>query len=488
MDRREQLVDICRSNPEAAADLILTLEGQVEQVAKLTKLVIRLESQVKELEDQLAANSRNSGKPPSTDRGLPPKPKSLRKPSGRRPGGQHGHEGTTLQLVEHPDHSVVHTVDSCAHCYHSLEDVVAQEHERHQVFDLPERIHVEVTEHCAELKQCPCCGEWTQAAFPEGSNLPAQYGPNIKATAVYLNQYQMLTYDRMRELFADLFDHAVCVGSLYNFNHECFKALENTEEWIKQSLIDSPVLHTDETGMKINGKTFWLHVASTSEFTYLQIHEKRGQAAIDDMNILPHFNGTAVHDHWGPYFKYNCAHALCNAHHLRQLIFVLEQYEQPWAQEMIDLLLEAKGKVEDSPTEAASLPRWWLSRIENSYDRILKTGYAANPIPDPPPQPPKRGRKKQSKPRNLLDRLKDHKNDVLAFTNDFRIPFDNNQGERDLRMAKVKQKVSGGFRSESGANFFARIRGYISTVKKQSENVLQALKAAFGTEEPHWNV
>lgn len=485
MDRRDDLIELCLNSPERAADLILTLETKVEQ---LSELVVKLEARVQELDDQLAANSRNSGKPPSSDRGVKPKPKSQRKPSGRRPGGQKGHKGKTLEPVENPDHIVNHTVDSCAHCNASLDGVTADACEKRQVFDLPPKIHVEVTEHRAETKTCPSCGGHTQSEFPQEVRLPAQYGPGIKTLGVYFTQYQMLPFERTGEIFEDLCDHAVCVGSLFNFNQECSANLEETEEYIKQSLFESPVLNSDETGMKINGKTHWLHVVSNGEFTYYLIHEKRGQEAIDDMGILPNFQGTVVHDHWGPYFKYDCSHALCNAHHLRQLVFVLEQYEQPWAQELIDLLLEAKKKVEESPPEANALPPELLADIQKRYDEILERGFAANPIPDTPPQPPKRGRKKQSKPKNLLDRLKEHKTDVLAFIEDLRIPFDNNQGERDLRMAKVKQKVSGGFRSKNGADIFARIRGYISTVKKQSENVFQALKATFGPIEPAWDI
>jgi transposase len=213
-------------------------------------------------------------------------------------------------------------------------------------------------------------------------------------------------------------------------------------------LRDAEVLHVDESGLRVTGKLHWLHVASTDSLTSYEVHAKRGQEAMEDAGILGEFKGTAVHDHWKPYFKYDeCNHALCNAHHLRELRFIDKQYQQPWAKDMADLLLESKAAVAATPAPLMSLPPPELEGFEKRYDEVVQSGFDANPAPvtTSEGEVKKRGRPKQPPPVNLLIRLRDFKGGVLAFMSDFRIPFDNNQGERDVRMVKVKQKVSGGF-------------------------------------------
>lgn len=445
----------------------------------LRQQVTQLVERVKELEAQGAQTSRNSSKPPSSDGLKKPKPTSQRKRSGRKPGGQRGHQGHRLEQVAAPDHIIVHAVGECDYCGVSLKELEADAIERRQVFELPP-VRVEVTEHQAEFKECPACGATSQGTFPVGVEQPVQYGAQLKATAVYLTQYQLLPLERTQELFADVFSHRLSEGTLVNATTECFGQLAEVETSIKAQIEQSEVVHFDETGLRVEAKTQWLHVASTAELTYYAVHAKRGTEAMDAIGILPSFGGTAVHDHWKPYFHYAGAHALCNAHHLRELTYVHEQYDQAWGKDMMDLLLEAKAAVEASPPHSLGEPSKQRKRIETRYDAILAQGLVANLPPAASARAPKkRGRPKQSKPKNLLDRLRDFKPQVLAFLSDSRVPFDNNQGERDIRMAKVRQKISGTFRSQPGAQSFCRIRGYLSTVRKKHANVMQALASVF---------
>jgi transposase len=471
--KREDILKVYEAGPEAVIKLVNTLTATIfEQSEQITAL----QERVKALEDQLNKNSRNSSKPPSTDGFV--KTKSQRQKSGKPVGGQKGHTGYTLKMVDNPDHTIIHRVSRCNQCGSSLEETQATGYERRQVFDLPP-IKVETTEHQAEKKRCPHCGCLNKASFPEEIQQPVQYGPRLKAIAVYLSQYQLLPYERTSELFADLFDHQLSQATLVNTNHACYEILEPVEEKIKQQVIDSPVVCFDETGMGINGKREWLHVASTETLTCYAAHPKRGQEATEAMGILPEFQGMAVHDFWKPYFKYNCDHALCNAHHLRELTGILEQNQQEWPKDMIDLLIEIKKAVEEKKAVANQLDPAQARSFEERYDQIIEKGLAENPSPISRGQPGKRGRKKQSKAKNLLDRLNTHRREALAFMYDFNVPFDNNQAERDVRMMKVQQKISGTFRSAQGANIFCRIRGYISTVRKTSLSVINTIQAAF---------
>ena len=439
-----------------------------------------LAERLKELEARGAKTSRNSSKPPSSDGLQKPAPKSQRKRSGRKPGGQPGHAGETLAQVDAPDHITVHVLCECDYCGESLTELEAAAWERRQVFDLPP-VRVEVTEHQAEIKRCPACGETSRSSFPVGIDQPVQYGPQLKATAVYLTQYQLLPLQRTQEVFWDMFSHRLSEGTLGHATSACFAQLAEVEEAIAERLRQSPVVHFDETGLRVEAQTQWLHVASTPELTHYGVHAKRGTEAMDALDILPQFGGTAVHDHWKPYFQYPCTHALCNAHHLRELTYVHEQYDQAWAQDLIALLLEAKAAVEAAPMNALDPQSPQCRTLERRYDTILAQGLMANPPPPPPAAgaPKKRGRPKQSKPKNLLDRLRDYKPQVLAFLTDPLVPFDNNQGERDIRMTKLRQKISGTFRALHGAQSFCRIRGYISTIRKYQLNVMQALKSTF---------
>ena len=459
---------------EALISLVLAMQQRLQE---LERMVAEQAATIQSLHDQLAKHSGNSSKPPSSDGLKKPRTRSLRRKSGRRSGGQEGHQGHTLQRVEEPDHRRVHQVLTCPRCATDLRSVESSGHERRQVFDVPP-VRVEVTEHQAEIKLCPACGDRVKAGFPPGVTQPVQYGPRIKAQASYLYNYQLLPLARTCELLGDFYGHAPAEALVLDANAAVVGHIEPSLDTVKQQLIAADVVHFDESGLRVESKLNWLHVASTDYLTYYGVHPKRGQEGMSAIGILPQFEGRAVHDHWKSYFAFDhCQHALCNAHHLRDLQFVVDQYEQPWAEEMAQLLLDIKTEVDRTPVDQMSLPPERLACFEQRYYELIAQGLQANPPPaDPPPK--KRGRRKQSPPKNLLDRLQLFKPQVLAFMYDFRVPFDNNLAERDVRMVKVKQKVSGTFRTRFGAETFCAIRSYISTARKQGRNVIDAIHDA----------
>jgi transposase len=459
-------------------DLRRENEALKREIASLKAENAELKERLRAVEARLKMTSRNSSKPPSSDWTHRPKPKSLREPSGRPTGGQVGHPGQTLTMVERPDRMVRHAVESCGGCRRSLKGRRPDGVEKRQVFEVPPQ-RLEVTEHQAEIKTCPGCGWETRGEFPSEVQQPVQYGARLKALSAYLANYQHIPYERQEEFFQDLYGHAISQGTLVHFNQDCYGKLEGAEAAIREGIVRSEVTHHDETGQYISGKREWLHVSSTARLTAYDTHAKRGTEAMDDAGILPRLKGRAVHDHLMSYFQYdNCEHALCNAHHLRELIYIQEEYRQPWAGRMKRLLVRIKEAVDARRRAGADhLQIDRLRRFERRYDRILQEGFQANP--SLARSPGKRGRPKQSKAKNLLDRLDKHRREALAFMRDFRVPFDNNQAERDIRMMKVKQKVSGCFRSHQGAKAFCRIRGYISTARKNAVPILQALQGAF---------
>jgi transposase len=451
------------------ADL-LPLKGQVEQ----------LSDHIKALERKLAKDSHNSHLPPSSDRfGRQPRTKSLREPGQKKPGAQPGHPGSTLQQSRTPDEIIRHQVHSCGFCQQNLQAEPVLRVERRQVVDLPPKRLV-VTEHQAEQKQCPHCQQITRASFPPQVTAPVQYGPAFGAVAVYLVQQQLLPYERACETMQDLLGPSLRVGTLVELVNRCAQQLEPVEAAIKAHLQQAAVVHQDETGLSVLGKRLWMHVSATDTLTHYAVHPKRGSEALDAIGILPGFTGISVHDGWASYWHYGCEHALCNVHHLRELLFLEEQEHQPWAGEMKALLQAMNQAVQQAKAAGQShLHPLEVADWQAQYEAILQTGWQANP-PEPPPaaQAVRRGRRKQSTARNLLQRLSLHQESVLRFLGDFSVPFDNSQAERDIRMVKVQQKISGGFRSLAGAEAFCRIRGYISTLHKQGTHVLTALELA----------
>lgn len=435
-----------------------------------------LKERVRILEERLAQNSQNSSKPPSSD-GLSRIPHSSRVPSGRKSGGQEGHPGSTLQAVSDPDHINRHSVNTCQKCRTSLISIKPDGIEKRQVFDIPP-VKLAVTEHQAETKCCPFCGHINKAEFPEGVGAPVQYGSGVKAVVTYLKGYQLLPMERTTELLRDIFSLDLSEGTLDNILNDASERLAPIEEQIKEQLREAAEAHFDETGVSVTGQRHWLHVAGTDRLTHYAVHPKRGTEAIDAIGILPAFRGRAIHDCWTPYFGYDdCEHGLCNAHLLRELVFLHEEQQQDWAKNAIDCLLDIKKAVEATSTTRDCLPRQQRREFEERYQCVLDEGLATNPVA--PVTPNRRGRRKQSKARNLLERLDEHRQEILAFMYDFGVPFDNNLAERDIRMAKVQQKISGTFRSETGATAFCRIRSYISTVRKNSLDVLMAIEHVF---------
>ena len=379
---------------------------QLEQLDKETLIVIILELQqqlreqavlIQELRDQLAKNSQNSGKPPSSDGLKKPRTRSLRKKSGRRSGGQKDHTGHTLKMVEQPDPIQVHEAARCPHCATDLQSVEPCSYEKRQVFDVPP-VRIEVTEHQAVIKTCPGCGQAVKGDFPADVTQPVQYGPRLKAQATYLNNYQLIPLARTCELLEDFYGHRPTEAFVLEANATLVDQAEPSLATIQQQLIAADVAHFDESGLRVEGQLNWLHVAGTHLLTYYGVHPKRGQVGMAAIGILPEFAGRAVHDHWQSYFTFdNCQHALCNAHHLRELQFVVDQYGQNWAQEMAQLLLDIKDEIAAAPLHQTALCPERLAHFEQRYDELLAQGLAANPPPDPPP-PRKRGRKKQSPP------------------------------------------------------------------------------------------
>lgn len=446
--------------------VFLFYEGKIE----------KMEARLKELEDQISKNSRNSSKPPSTDAYEKPAPKSQRKRTGRKAGGQKGHKGTNLKMVTCPDVEQLYKVEVCACCQKSLGRQKADSIECRQVYDLPP-LELTITEHQAEVKRCSC-GYVNRAGFPPGVNHYVQYGPNIKSLLVYMQDYQLLPYERTKEFVQDIFGHQLSTGTLYNIRQYAFDQLATFEQRLKALLTLAVVAGFDETGMRIMTQRLWLHSCSTTQHAYYEAHAKRGQEAMDDIGILPNFEGIAIHDFWKSYYHYGRAHGLCNAHLLRDLTFVKERYQQTWADELAGLLLKMKAAKQRAIAKGKrSLSPVTLSRYRSLYEDLLQKGLKANPYQPPPKK--KRGRKKKTKPRNLIERFRDYADDILRFLYDFKVPFDNNFSERDIRMMKVKQKISGCFRSFNGAKFFARIRSFIVTARKQNINVFKALRNLF---------
>jgi transposase len=485
MPSRDEILSIYQAGPDALVvwveQLLAAHAGQLAQLlanqAQLEQQVQGLTARLTELEARLKKDSHNSHQPPSSD-GLAkrPHPRSLRKRSGKKRGGQAGHPGVTRCLVADPDHLVRHVPMVCTGCGASLEAAREIGRERRQVIEIP-KPEPEVTEHQAVRLACAVCEMVTGGTFPPEVSQPVQYGPRARAAAVYLQTYQLLPYERTVEALGDLFGVSPSEGTLASAQATAYTQLAPVEQAIAAAVRQAAVVHTDETGQRVAGRLEWVHVLSTALLTFYAHHAKRGREAIDAIGLLAGLAGRRVHDAWAPYLGLSGLYALCNAHLLRELIGLHEDTGQAWLPKMIRLLLNMKAAVDTARAAGQTeLPAKQRAGFQAAYTRFLNEGLLANPPPTPTG---KRGRPKQTPARNLLDRLVTHRGAILAFLHDFRVPFDNNQAERDLRMLKVKGKVSGGFRSAEGAEQFCRIRGYISTLRKQGYSVLEGLTSVF---------
>jgi len=450
-------------------------------VALQAQRIAELEALVAELRARLDQNSRNSSKPPSSD-GYAKEPvekskgkkRSLRRRSGRKPGGQRGHEGHHLQRREDPDDTVLHEVKTCECCGRDLSAAPIEQSQSRQVFDLPEMPALECVEHWTQKRRCEC-GHLTGSSFPAGVTAPVCYGPRIRALGVYLVSYQHLSYERAAEILTDWAGAPISVATLQAFVAEGAEGLEEFLGEIRSQLAGAEVAHFDETGGRVDGRLQWIHCASTDTLTLLTVHRKRGVKAMLAAGVLPDFRGVAVHDNWAPYRNFeDVLHALCGAHHLRELICAEEQ-GQAWAVAMGCLLLDTKDAVEQAKAaDRMRLSKKVLAELHASYREVIKLGYEENPTLADHGDGPQR---KRTKAQNLLLRLDHREVEVLRFAHDFRVPFDNNLSERDLRMVKLQQKISGCWRTSAGAERFLAIRSYLSTARKQGLRPIDALMA-----------
>ena len=462
---------------KGVTEVITVITSLTNEVENLNETIKTLTNKIELLEGQKNKNSNNSSKPPSTD-GFQKKTKSLRVKSDKKVGGQLGHVGKTLELNENPDEILTYTVEICDICGTLLKDVVAERIIIRQVIDIPD-IKVKVVEHRAQVKKCPKCRRRNTGKFPSGVNSTVQYGEKIKTTSVYLTNYQLIPYKRGSELIKDIFNISLSQGSMVNFNKTCHKKLEFIENDIKNTITRSnSAVHFDETGIYVEKKRKWLHVASTDKLTYYEIHKNRGKEAINDMNILPLFKGVAVHDFWKPYFCYkDASHAMCNAHILRELNAVVELEKQSWANNMKKLLVDIKREVDITFNKANNILPEKIINFEIQYDKILELGFVEDAFKNKNVY--LKPKSKRSTSLQLLNRLNNYKNEILTFMYNLDIPFDNNQAERDIRMVKVKQKISGTFRSIDLSEIFTRIRGYISSIRKNTIDTFEALHSVF---------
>lgn len=470
----EQLDDLAHARPDlaqvmkrgmaAAMSLIMSLEARLHEVG------IRFQKSKR----VPFPNSRTSHNPPSLD--PRPKTRSLRKKSGKKSGGQPGHAGHRLEPVATPDVVIDHPVTECGQCEANLKAEPVLDFTRRQVFDLPQ-IRLEVTEHRCERKTCPTCATITTAEAPKGAEQPTQYGLRLSALAVYLSVGHFVPVARTCDIIQTVTGSRPSQGWVLECQKRVSQRLDGFMDRVKDLLRRAKSVCCDETGFRFCAERFWLHVCSTALLTCLMVSRSRGAKAIREMGILGNIRQTAIHDHYHSYFTMDCMHGMCNAHHLRELTYVHEELGQGWAKCMIQVLLDGKALKEQYHPCGKPVPEAKVQSITSRYRRALTAGRAVNPEP-PPPRKPTKGRIARSKPLNLLNRLREHEEDTLRFLIDPAVPWDNNQAERDLRMGKVQQKVSGGFRTEAGAVIFARCRSYLDTMRKNKMDVISGIMLA----------
>lgn len=469
----QEIEAIYDSGKEATVSFIKTLVDKINELAGLTEIVKKQQEEINQLKAIINKDSHNSNKPPSLDNPFKKKTKSMRTKSGKKPGGQKGHKGNNLKKVSNPDKIKKAYVPEKCDCGKALKNVKVIDTITRQLFDLI-LSPLYVTEYQGVIKECGC-GRVHYPKFPANVKNETQYGNNIKAFAVYLKQYGFISYDRISELFKDIFNVEISQGTLVNFVNECSGKLKPVVGKIKEKLQNSEVCHFDESGIRIEGSLNWLHTAGTDELTYYFPHSKRGHKAMVSMGILPNFTGVAIHDGWESYFQFkNCIHGLCNQHHLRELTF-FEEKDEKWAKKIKTCLKSAKKEKDN----LFSISKKRYLAYRKRLTRLIREGMKLHPEKQKTNR--KRGRVKQSKEYNLLKRLRDNIDSVLLFLKILSVPFTNNRAEQDVRMVKTQQKVSGTFRSIEGAFSFCIIRSYISSIKKGGVSPFKALSSVWST-------
>lgn len=471
----QKIIETYNNGITEVISLIKTMNTELNsQISELKEENTKLNARLSQLESRLNKNSNNSSKPPSSDGYKKPKITNSRKKSEKKTGGQPGHTGVTLNKIENPDKIVeIYTDDFCG-CGQNLNDVSGCTKTR-QEFDIP-KITINVTEYRVHEKVCPICGKVHKSEFPTHITQPVQYGENIKTLMIYLKEYHFLPLNRIVETIKDITGQKISEGTIINTSEELYASLEGIANDIKEKIKESEVIHCDETGTRSEGKTIWMHVASTEDLTYYETNEKRGYEATSAIGILPGYKGTIVHDHWKPLYKYtDCTHAECNAHNIRYLIDIYENYKQEWADKMISLLVELHRRINSlkiegcSCIEASEIDKW-----QGRYHTIITEGIAEDEEKSPKVFS-KKGKLQKSKALKLLLKLQEYDIETLAFMYDFNVPFDNNLAERDLRMQKLRQKISGCFRGKNGAKVFCRMRSYVSTARKRGMTAYEAI-------------
>jgi transposase len=478
----QNLPDLSQLSHAQKDDLIRMLWPLQQQVQDLMAQMLVMQERINQLEGRLALNSKNSSKPPSSEGLSKPAPKSLRA-TGKKPnGGQNGHSGNTLRQSSKVDEAIQHQAPThCSVCQLELQDHTLAE--TRQVFELPP-LAMRTVAH-QQMRSTCTCGAVHLGAWPEGVNAPAQYGASVKAMAVHLNQYHLVPLARTAALMQDAFGASLSQASIQSFAQDAAFALLPTVAAIKQAVQDSSIVNADESGIRVQGKLHWLHCAVTKTLTWLAPHAKRGTVAFEALGLLTGFRGLLVHDGLVSYKALECTHSLCNAHHIRELVYVHEQENEQiwdsWAKEMIDLLLQALKEVD---LQGGPLPKERQTWFDGQWSQLLQRGEEFNP----PKQRTDttqddglgtRGKLKQSKATNLLKRLREHRQEVWRFMREDGVPFTNNLAEQALRMAKVKQKISGCFRTMHGADTFFTIRSYLATMHKQKANLFDCLASVF---------
>lgn len=467
------------------AELKKQLASMQHTMDSMATTLDSLNQTIQELNEKLIKNSKNSSKPPSSDGLNKPSPKSLRNSSGKKPGGQNGHPGVCLSVIANPDETVKYMPSECTSCpyYDSCKGMACIGETRH-VIDAVVKVHVTAHESLV-IKSCPLHGDTRKASFPDDVKATAQYGENLQALVVALNTIGAVSIKRTHEILGSVFNIPLATGTISSMVAKCAAKVSGVVDTIRQKMALSGLGHFDETGTRVDGKTIWVHNASNSKYTYLTLHKKRGWQGMEAGGVLPVFQGIAVHDCWASYWKYDgITHAVCCAHLLRELTGVEENHpEQKWATAFKNLLLEMK-KVKEKAVDAGKdiLSYYHLHKFDKLYDEIIKTAYEENPVLETTEI--KRGRKKKGKVLVLVDRLDNYKASVCLFIKNFAVPFDNNLAERDIRMIKTKNKVSGCFRSEEGAQDYLKIMSYVGTARKQGKNPYKAIRHAIsGTPE-----